>query len=77
MPMPKKKPDPPREYKVGDRILVNLHRGRIEEATITAIIENTNGKKLQVGIFANQNIVCLLRDAATADFLRREFGIPS
>jgi hypothetical protein len=42
------KPDqPPRGYKVGDRILVNL-RGRIEEATITEIIERTSGKKLQV-----------------------------
>jgi hypothetical protein len=29
------------------------------------------------GIFANQNIVCLLRDTATADFLRKEFGIAS
>ena len=29
-------------------VLVNLHRGRIEEATITAIIEHTSGKKLQV-----------------------------
>jgi endonuclease NucS-like protein len=27
------------------------------------------------GIFANQNIVCFLRDAATVDFLRKEFGI--
>jgi hypothetical protein len=27
------------------------------------------------GIFANQNIVCLLRDTATADFLRREFAV--
>jgi hypothetical protein len=29
------------------------------------------------GIFANPNIVCLLRDAATVDFLRKEFGITS
>jgi hypothetical protein len=29
------------------------------------------------GIFANQNIVCLLRDAATVDFLRKEFGVAS
>jgi hypothetical protein len=42
----KKKPE--RQFKVGDRVLVNLHRGRIEEATITAIIERTSGKKLQV-----------------------------
>ena len=45
--MPAKK-KPERQFKVGDRVLVNLHRGRIEEATITAIIEHTSGKKLQV-----------------------------
>lgn len=28
-----------------------------------------------LGIFANQNIVCLLRDTATVEFLRKEFGI--
>jgi hypothetical protein len=27
------------------------------------------------GIFANQNIVCLLRDPATVDFLKREFDV--
>ena len=42
-----KKPDG-RQFQVGERILVNLHRGRIEEATTTAIIERTRGKKLQV-----------------------------
>jgi hypothetical protein len=26
-------------------------------------------------IFANQNIVCLLRDTATVDFLKKEFGV--
>ena len=45
--MPAKK-KPERQFKVGDRILVNLHRGRIEEATVKAIIEHTSGKKLQV-----------------------------
>ena len=29
------------------------------------------------GIFANPNIVCLLRDQATVDFLRKEFAIAS
>ena len=43
----RKHDQPPREYKVGDLIFVNL-RGRIEEATITEIIERTSGKKLQV-----------------------------
>lgn len=28
------------------------------------------------GVFANQNIVCRLRDAATLDFLAKEFGPP-
>jgi hypothetical protein len=26
-------------------------------------------------IFAKQNIVCLLRDTATVDFLKKEFGV--
>jgi hypothetical protein len=38
--------------------------------------ERDQAKRFQ-GIFANQNIVCLLRDTATADFLRKEFGITS
>jgi hypothetical protein len=29
------------------------------------------------GMFANQNIVCQLRDTATADFLRKEFSVTS
>jgi len=46
--VPARKPDQPREYKVGDRVIDSLSNGRIEEATITAIIEHTSGKKLQV-----------------------------
>ncbi len=38
--------------------------------------ERDGAKRFQ-GIFANQNIVCQLRDAATVDFLRKEFGIVS
>jgi hypothetical protein len=36
--------------------------------------DRDQAKRFQ-GIFANQNIVCLLRDTSTADFLRKEFGI--
>jgi hypothetical protein len=36
-----------------------------------------NEAKRFPGIFANQNIVCLLRDPATVDFLRKEFGVAS
>jgi hypothetical protein len=35
-------------YAVGDRVKVNLHTGRIVDATIKAIIERTDGKRLQV-----------------------------
>jgi hypothetical protein len=38
--------------------------------------ERDGAKRFQ-GIFANQNIVCLLRDPATVAFLRQEFGIAS
>jgi hypothetical protein len=35
-------------YAVGDRLKVNLHTGRIVEATVKAVIEHTDGKRLQV-----------------------------
>jgi hypothetical protein len=37
-----------REPKVGDRVLVKLSGGRIVEATIKAIIDTTEGMRLQV-----------------------------
>ena len=44
--MPSK--DPKREFKVGDKIRVNLHHGEIEDAVVRAVIEHTDGLKLQV-----------------------------
>ena len=35
-------------YAVGDRVKVNLHTGRIVDATDKAVIERTDGKRLQV-----------------------------
>jgi hypothetical protein len=35
-------------YAVGDRVKVNLHTGRIVDATVKAVIDNTDGKRLQV-----------------------------
>jgi hypothetical protein len=37
-----------REHKVGDRVLVKLSGARIVEATIKAIIDTTDGVRLQV-----------------------------
>ncbi len=44
-----KKPNPgPRQFKVGDRVKVMLPLGHIVEATIRAVIEHTDGIRLQV-----------------------------
>ena len=40
--------EPKREFKVGDKIRVNLHHGKIEDAVVRAVIEHTDGLKLQV-----------------------------
>jgi hypothetical protein len=36
------------KYKVGDHLVVKLLGGRIAEATVKAVIETTNGVRLQV-----------------------------
>jgi hypothetical protein len=51
MPSNKKKAshsDQESSYAVGDRVKVNLHTGRIVEATVKTVIEHTGGKRLQV-----------------------------
>jgi hypothetical protein len=37
-----------REHKVGDRVLVRLSAGRIVGATIKAVIETTDGVRVQM-----------------------------
>ena len=34
-----------REFKVGDKIRVNLHHGKIEDAIVRAVIQHTDGTK--------------------------------
>ena len=41
-----KKPD--RQFKVGDRVTVSLSSGRIVEAKVKAIVNQTDGVRLQV-----------------------------
>jgi hypothetical protein len=36
------------DYAIGDRVRVNLHTGRIVDATVKALTERTDGKGLQV-----------------------------
>ena len=45
--MPTRKPDQPHEFKVGDRVLVSLSNGRIEEAVVKAVIQQADETRLQ------------------------------
>ncbi len=45
------------KYKVGDRVLVKLSGGRIVEATVKAVVDTTEGVRLQV--VPRQNVVHL------------------
>jgi hypothetical protein len=42
-----------RKYKVGDRLLVKLSACRIVQATIKAVVETTEGVRVQV-LFGNE-----------------------
>ena len=50
MPSKKKAPnsDQDSSYAVGDHVKVNLYTGRIVDATVKAVIDHTDGKRLQV-----------------------------
>jgi hypothetical protein len=43
-----KKPDG--QFKVGDKIRVNLHHEKIEDAVVRAVIQDDDGIKLQVDV---------------------------
>jgi transcription antitermination factor NusG len=42
--------EPKREFKVGDKIRVNLHHGKIEDAIVKAVVQDIDGVKLQVDV---------------------------
>ena len=46
--MPSK--EPKRDFKVGDKVRVNLYHGKIEDAVVRAVIHDDDGIKLQVGV---------------------------
>jgi len=39
-----------RDFKVGDKVRVNLHHGKIEDAVVRAVIHGDDGIKLQVDV---------------------------
>jgi hypothetical protein len=48
VPAPKKPDD--RQFKVGDKVRVNLHHGKIEDAVVRAVIRDEDLVKLQVDV---------------------------
>jgi transcription antitermination factor NusG len=41
---------PKARVKVGDKVRVNLHHGKIEDAIVRAVIQHTDGLKLQIDV---------------------------
>ncbi len=57
-----KMPNPaPRQFKVGDRVKVNLPLGRIVDATVKAVIDRTDGLHLQVAYGNDQTALVSVR----------------
>ena len=48
--MAKQPPENPPNFKVGDKIRANLHRGQIDDVIIKAIVETDSGMRLQVDV---------------------------
>ena len=48
--MPAPKPPDDRQFHVGDKIRVNLHHGKIEDAVVRAVIQDEGVVKLQVDV---------------------------
>jgi len=44
----RKKPEVERKFQVGDRVSLTLHTGLIVEGTVRAVVERTDGVRLQV-----------------------------
>ena len=44
----RKKPEDAHKFQVGDCVTVTLHTGRLVDATVKAVIERTDGIRLQV-----------------------------
>jgi hypothetical protein len=51
------------KHKVGDRVLVKLSGGRIVEATVKAVVDTTDGLRLQVS-FGNETALIYLWQVA-------------
>ena len=65
------------DFAVGDRVKVNMHRGRIVGATIKVIIDRTPGKRLQVHFGKDETALIHLWQIAKGLNRRGELRPPS
>ncbi|MGB7846849.1 MAG: hypothetical protein WBL63_14635 [Candidatus Acidiferrum sp.] len=56
---------PKRQFKVGDKILVNMYAGKIVDARIRAVIERTDGLRLQIDF--DDNRTALIQESQVVD----------
>jgi hypothetical protein len=59
--VPKKSDPSPKQFNVGDRVKVSLPLGHIVNATIRAVVEHTDGVKLQVDYGKDQTALVQAR----------------
>jgi hypothetical protein len=57
---------PAKSYKVGDKIRVSMHGGKIVDAVIKAILDTTDGLKYQVD-FGNDQAVTISEQQVVKD----------
>ena len=63
MPAPKK----PDEFKVGDRVTVSLSAGRVVDGVVKAIINRTDGVRLQVDYGKDETALVYLWQVSPVD----------
>jgi len=59
-PVPSQK-QPDRHFRAGDKIRVNLYHGEIEDAVVRAVIEHSDGLKLQIDFGNDQTALIDVR----------------
>ena len=58
--------EPKRDFKVGDKVRVNLHHGKIEDAVVRAVIQDDDRIKLQVDV-VGLDLAALIRGRSSSE----------
>jgi len=60
------------EFKVGDRVKINMQRGRIVEAEVRAVVEKTHGVRLQVSFGEETALIYLWQEVEKRSVLDKK-----